>query len=86
MPIPQNTVANNKTKVESGNLGLPDAGTGDFKTKEAKKERQAAEDAKLNEIMIVLFIFEMENLENCIILIQILNIFLVVLIEKYHYQ
>ena len=51
MPIPQNTVANNKTKIESGNLGLPDAGTGDFKAKDAKKERQAAEDARLNEIM-----------------------------------
>jgi uncharacterized protein YihD (DUF1040 family) len=51
MPIPQNTVANNKTIIESGNLGLPDAGTGDFKAKDAKKERQAAEDARLNEIM-----------------------------------
>ena len=51
MPSPQNTVVNNNGQTNVGNLGLPDAGTGDFKAKDAKKERQAAEDARLNEIM-----------------------------------
>jgi uncharacterized protein YihD (DUF1040 family) len=50
-PSPQNT---NNTSTQGGNagsLGLPDAGKGDVKAKDANKERQAAEDARLNEIM-----------------------------------
>ena len=50
-PSPQNT---NNTSTQGGNagsLGLPDAGKGDVKAKDKNKERQAAEDARLNEIM-----------------------------------
>ena len=51
MPIPQNTNTNINSISEqgnTGNFGLPDPGKGDSN---AKKERQAAEDARLNEIM-----------------------------------
>ena len=50
-PSHQNT---NNTSTQGGNagsLGLPEAGKGDVKAKDANKERQAAEDARLNEIM-----------------------------------
>ena len=51
LPIPQNTNTNINSINEqgnTGNFGLPDPGKGDSN---AKKERQAAEDARLNEIM-----------------------------------
>ncbi len=51
MPSPQNTNVNNYSTGNTTNLGLPDAGKGDFKGKDLNKERQAAEDARLNEIM-----------------------------------
>ena len=44
--VPQNTNVN-----AQNNLGLPDAGKEDPKSKDAKKEAQKAEDARLNEIM-----------------------------------
>ena len=47
-PSPQNT---NTNQASTGGFGLPDAEKGDVKAKDAKKERQAAEDARLNEIM-----------------------------------
>ena len=46
--IPQNSTNNAQN---SGNLGLPDAGKGDVKIRDKNKEAQAAEDARLNEIM-----------------------------------
>ena len=52
-PVPSNTVPSNttsqNTNTQSTGGWLPDAGTGDGKTRD--KERQAAEDARLNEIM-----------------------------------
>ena len=51
MPSLQNTNVNNYSTGNTTNLGLPDAGKGDFKGKDLNKERQAAEDARLNEIM-----------------------------------
>ena len=47
-PSPQNT---NTNQTNTGGFGLRDAEKGDVKAKDAKKERQAAEDARLNEIM-----------------------------------
>ena len=52
-PVPGNTVPTN-TVPQNSNTNtqwLPDAEKGDVKTRDAKKERQAAEDARLNEIM-----------------------------------
>ena len=51
MPSPQNTNIDNHSSGNTTNLGLPEAGKGDFKGKDLNKERQAAEDARLNEIM-----------------------------------
>ena len=51
LPSPQNTSINTNTQANTGGLGLPDAGKGDSKAKDVNKERQAAEDARLNEIM-----------------------------------
>ena len=48
--VPQNTIPQNTTS-NSKNMGLPDPGKGGSKTKDAKKAAQAAEDARLNEIM-----------------------------------
>jgi uncharacterized protein YihD (DUF1040 family) len=48
--VPQNTVPQNTTP-NTKNMGLPDPGKGDLKSKDAKKAAQAAEDARLNEIM-----------------------------------
>ena len=50
-PYHTNTKVNPPPTGNTGNLGLPDAGKGDFKAKDYNKERQAAEDARLNEIM-----------------------------------
>ena len=51
--VPSNTIPQNtSTGVgNSGNFGLPDAEKGDMKGKPAKNQRQAEEDARLNEIM-----------------------------------
>ena len=52
-PVPGNTVPTN-TVPQNSNTNtqwLPDAEKGDVKARDAKKERQAAEDARLNEIM-----------------------------------
>ena len=52
--IPTNTVPSNTTIPQNTNQGggwLPDAEKGDVKIRDVNKERQAAEDARLNEIM-----------------------------------
>ena len=53
IPTPQNTNSTNAQVGSNtgGNFGLPEAGKGDVKAKDVNKERQAAEDARLNEIM-----------------------------------
>ena len=52
-PTPSNTAPSpqNTNQASTGGFGLPDAEKGDVKARDANKERQAAEDARLNEIM-----------------------------------
>ena len=51
-PLPQNTTSPPfSPQVSTDYMGLPEAAKGDSKAKDAKKAAQAAEDARLNEIM-----------------------------------
>ena len=50
--VPQNTISQPyTTSVSTDSMGLPEAAKGDSKAGDAKKAAQAAEDARLNEIM-----------------------------------